>query len=75
VMISHLILRLLAKAAEERYQSAWGLKADLEACWHQLQTTGQIEEFICGQHDFSDKFQIPPKLYGRQPEINLTSRV
>ncbi len=71
VMISHLILRLLAKAAEERYQSAWGLKADLEACWHQLQTTGQIEEFICGQHDFSDKFQIPPKLYGRESEIEL----
>ncbi len=68
-IISNIIMRLLAKTAEDRYQSAWGLMADLEECLHQLQNTGQIEEFPLARQDISDKFQIPQKLYGRQTEI------
>ena len=68
-IISNIVMRLLAKTAEDRYQSAWGLMADLEECLHQLQNTGQIEEFPLARQDISDKFQIPQKLYGRQTEI------
>ncbi|BAY77453.1 multi-sensor signal transduction multi-kinase [Nostoc linckia NIES-25] len=67
--ISAIILKLLAKTAEERYQSAAGLKADLEACLFQLQTTGKIENFVPGTRDKSGHFLIPQKLYGRQAEV------
>ncbi|MBD0392550.1 MAG: serine/threonine protein kinase, partial [Microcoleus sp. C1-bin4] len=67
--ISDIVMKLLAKTAEERYQSAWGLKADLESCLFQLQTSGVISEFPLASQDISDKFQIPQKLYGRQREV------
>ncbi|MEH1942039.1 MAG: AAA family ATPase [Nostoc sp.] len=67
--ISAVILKLLAKTAEERYQSAWGLKADLEECLFQLQTTGKIENFVPGRQDKSGYFLIPQKLYGRKAEV------
>lgn len=69
--ISSIILKLLAKTAEERYQSAWGIKADLEICLSQLQTLGKIPNFPLGCQDFSDKFQIPQKLYGREQELEI----
>jgi predicted ATPase/signal transduction histidine kinase/CheY-like chemotaxis protein/tRNA A-37 threonylcarbamoyl transferase component Bud32 len=59
-IVSDIVMKLMAKTAEERYQSAWGLKADLEECLFQLQATGNI----------SDKFQIPQKLYGREAEVS-----
>ncbi|NQE37106.1 trifunctional serine/threonine-protein kinase/ATP-binding protein/sensor histidine kinase [Microcoleus asticus] len=68
-VISDIVMKLLAKTAEDRYQSAYGIKADLEACLTQLQTNGRIENFILGQHDVFAKFQIPQKLYGRDGEI------
>lgn len=67
--ISDIVMKLLAKTADERYQSAWGLKADLESCLFQLQTAGLISEFTLGSQDISDKFKIPQKLYGRQREV------
>lgn len=67
--ISAVIFKLLAKTAEERYQSAWGLKADLEECLFQLQTTGKIENFVPGRQDKSGHFLIPQKLYGREAEV------
>ncbi|MEH2261829.1 ATP-binding protein [Nostoc sp.] len=67
--ISAVILKLLAKTAEERYQSAWGLKADLEECLFQLQTTGKIENFVPGRQDKSGHFLIPQTLYGRKAEV------
>jgi len=68
-VLSDIVMKLLAKTAEERYQSAWGLKADLQECLFQLQNQGQITEFPLGRHDISDKFQIPQKLYGREQEV------
>jgi predicted ATPase/signal transduction histidine kinase/CheY-like chemotaxis protein len=68
-IVSDLVMKLMAKTAEERYQSAWGLKADLETCLHQLQTSGQISDFPLAHQDISDKFQIPQKLYGREKEV------
>ena len=67
--LSDIVRKLMAKTAEERYQSSWGIKADLEECLHQLQTKGEISEFPLGSQDISDKFQIPQKLYGRETEI------
>ncbi|MEG4105940.1 AAA family ATPase [Microcoleus sp. S13_C5] len=68
-VISDIVMKLLAKTAEDRYQTAYGIKADLEACLTKLQTNGRIENFILGQHDVFSKFQIPQKLYGRDGEI------
>jgi predicted ATPase/serine phosphatase RsbU (regulator of sigma subunit) len=70
-LISLLVLKMLAKNAEERYQSAFGIKSDLEACLHQLVTTGKIEFFTLGQQDILEHFEIPQKLYGREAEIAL----
>lgn len=68
-VISDLVLKLLAKVAEERYQSALGLQADLERCLQELETTGDISPFILGEQDVSDRLQIPEKLYGRESEM------
>ncbi|MDM8526567.1 AAA family ATPase [Anaerolineales bacterium HSG24] len=68
-IVSDIILKLLAKNAEDRYQSAYGLKADLAHCLRVLETAEVVEGFALGQQDVSDKFQIPQKLYGRQAEI------
>lgn len=66
--VSNIVMKLLAKTSEERYQSALGIKADLEECLTQLQQTGQISEFPLARHDISDRFKIPQKLYGREAE-------
>jgi predicted ATPase/class 3 adenylate cyclase/tRNA A-37 threonylcarbamoyl transferase component Bud32 len=68
--VSDIIMKLLAKTAEERYQSAYGLKADLQACELGLEQ-GQLEELTLGTQDFCDKFRIPQKLYGRDKEIEI----
>ena len=67
--ISDLVMKLLEKTAEERYQSALGIKADLENCLNQLETTGNITSFIPGQKDLFAQFIIPQKLYGREAEV------
>ncbi len=68
IVIANIISKLLAKAPAERYQSAWGIKVDLEACHHQLQTLGEIDYFELGSQDVSGKIKIPSKLYGRESE-------
>jgi predicted ATPase/signal transduction histidine kinase len=68
-ILSDIVMKLMAKNAEDRYQSAFGLKYDLETCLHQLQQTGKIESFPIGQRDVSDRFIIPEKLYGREEEV------
>ncbi len=67
-VLSELVLKLLAKTPEERYQSATGLLADLEDCLTQWQASQEIEPFALGTQDVSDRFQIPLKLYGREQE-------
>ncbi|MBV9387207.1 MAG: AAA family ATPase [Chroococcidiopsidaceae cyanobacterium CP_BM_ER_R8_30] len=68
-VISDIVMKLMAKNVEERYQSAWGIKSDLEECLRQLKTCNQIEPFLLATHDISNKFQIPQKLYGREQEV------
>lgn len=67
--ICDIVMKLLAKTAEDRYQSGYGLKADLEQCLNQLQQTGNISNFILGERDKSGQFLIPQKLYGREAQV------
>ncbi|MEQ8960600.1 MAG: AAA family ATPase, partial [Coleofasciculus sp. C2-GNP5-27] len=69
IFIFDIVMKLMAKNAEDRYQSAYGLKADLEICLKQLAGTGTLTPFPLGQQDSSDRLQIPQKLYGRDAEI------
>ncbi|AKJ07550.1 putative ATPase [Archangium gephyra] len=66
--LSAVVLKLLAKAADERYQSAEGLKADLERC-HEALLRGVSEDFPPGLRDFRARFQLPQQLYGREAEV------
>ena len=67
-VISNIIMKLMSKAPEDRYQSASGLTLDLENCLNQLSTQGKINDFQLGTRDITDRFQIPEKLYGRHAE-------
>jgi predicted ATPase/two-component sensor histidine kinase len=67
--VSDLVMKLLEKNAEDRYQSCRGIQADLTICLTQLQTTHALSSFPLAQQDISDRFQIPQKLYGREREI------
>ena len=69
--VSDIILKLMAKNAENRYQSAWGIKADLEICAEQLEEIGQISSIQLALQDVSEQFQIPQKLYGRDKEVAM----
>ncbi|MEM7159403.1 MAG: AAA family ATPase [Myxococcota bacterium] len=67
-VLSAIVMKMMAKNAEDRYQSARGLRADLEQCQKSL-AAGEDPQFEIGQHDVSDRFQLPQKLYGRNPEV------
>ena len=68
-VISKLILKLLAKAPEDRYQSASGLLADIKRCREELVEKGRIDDFSVGQLDWSSRFTLSNRLYGRDHEI------
>ena len=69
-VISAIIMKLLAKTAEERYRTASGLENDLRRCLAVWQTQHRIDEFPLGEHDAPDRLLIPEKLYGRAREID-----
>ncbi|ATB35299.1 sensor histidine kinase [Cystobacter fuscus] len=66
--LSAIVLKLLAKVAEERYQSAEGLLADLEHC-HEALSQGEQEVFTLGTRDTPTHFQLPQRLYGREAQV------
>jgi PAS domain S-box-containing protein len=67
--VSGIITKLLAKTAEERYQTADGLERDLRRCLADWERERRIGEFLLGEHDTPDRVLIPEKLYGRQREV------
>ena len=67
-VLCDIVMKLMAKNAESRYQSALGLKFDLEKCLDRLQVDGEIQSFEIGQRDVCDRFLIPDQLYGRETE-------
>ncbi|WP_431857193.1 AAA family ATPase [Azospirillum sp.] len=66
--VSAIVMKLLAKDPEARYQSAAGLIADLEACAAALEA-GEQPKLVLGRHDRSERFAIPETLYGREAEV------
>src|SRR6476620_8098733 len=67
--LSGIVMKLLAKTAEERYQTAAGVEADLRRCLAAWESHGRIDRFALGAHDTPDRLLIPEKLYGREREI------
>jgi PAS domain S-box-containing protein len=67
--LSAIVMKLLAKTAEERYQTAAGVACDLRCCLTEWEAHGRIGPFQLGTHDVSDRLLIPEKLYGREREI------
>ena len=67
--VSAIVMKLLTKTAEERYQTAAGAASDLRRCLDEWETRGWIDEFPLGEHDTPDRLLIPEKLYGRASEI------
>jgi AAA ATPase domain len=63
-------LKLLAKVPEERYQSALGLREDLETCRLEWTKQRAIPVFALGRRDVSDRFLIPRRLYGRERDVS-----
>ncbi|MEA3119631.1 MAG: hypothetical protein QOI13_2901, partial [Paraburkholderia sp.] len=67
--VSAIVMKLLAKTAEDRYQTAGGLERDLRRCLVEWEAQGYIEDFALGEHDTPDRLLIPEKLYGRAREV------
>jgi PAS domain S-box-containing protein len=68
--LSAIVMKLLAKTAEERYQTAAGAEADLRRSLAEWESRGRIDPFLLGAYDVSDRLLIPEKLYGREREID-----
>ena len=68
-VVSAIVMKLLAKTAEDRYQTAAGVEHDLRRCLAQWEAAGRIDAFPLAEHDTPDRLVIPEKLYGRAREI------
>ena len=66
--LSAIVMKLVEKGAEDRYQTAGGLVADLQKCLHQWKQEGRIDAFELGSADASDRLLLPARLYGRDTE-------
>jgi len=69
--VSAIIMKLLAKTAEDRYQTAAGAENDLRRCLVEWESHSRVNEFALGEHDTPDRLLIPEKLYGRAREIDI----
>lgn len=67
--VSRLVMKLLAKTAEERYQTAAGVEHDLRRCHAEWEMQGRIDDFPLAEHDVVARLLIPEKLYGREQEV------
>ena len=73
--VSVIIMKLLEKSPEQRYQSAEGIVMDFEKCLERLRTSGVVERFELGKNDVTSKFIIPKKLYGRNNELRNLKQI
>jgi PAS domain S-box-containing protein len=68
--VSAIVMKLLGKRAEDRYQTAAGLESDLRSCQNGWDARRRIDDFTLGEHDTPDRLLIPEKLYGRRREVD-----
>ena len=68
-VVSAMVLQLLAKSADDRYQTATGLRRDLERCLNEWQSTQRITPFLLRERDVADRFLLPHRLYGRDQQV------
>ena len=68
--LSAIVMKLLAKNAEERYQTAAGVECDLRRCLSEWESQGHIDAFALGASDLSDRVLLPEKLYGRESDVD-----
>jgi PAS domain S-box-containing protein len=71
VPVSAIVMKLLAKTAEDRYQTAAGLERDLRCCLEEWEASSRLDDFRLGEHDTPDRLLIPEKLYGRAREVEI----
>jgi PAS domain S-box-containing protein len=69
--VSAIVMKLLAKTADDRYQTAAGLESDLRRSLIEWETKRRIDDFPLGEHDAPDRLLIPEKLYGRRREVEI----
>jgi serine/threonine protein kinase len=69
--VSSIVMKLLTKTAEERYQTAIGVESDLSRCLEEWENGGRVHSFSIGTHDASDRLWIPERLYGRDQEVKV----
>jgi PAS domain S-box-containing protein len=69
--LAAIVMKLLAKTAEQRYQTSGGVESDLRRSLAEWESHGRIEPFPLGAYDVSDRLLIPEKLYGREREIEM----
>src|SRR6202167_5793685 len=69
-LLSAIVMKLLAKNTEDRYQTALGVEADLRKCFGERESRGRIEPFQLGTHDVPSQLLIPETLYGREREVD-----
>ena len=69
-LVSDIVMKLLSKTAENRYQSATGIQSDLKECLVRYRSTKTIIPFEIAQNDVRNIFTLPQKLYGREIEVN-----
>ncbi|MGC5326896.1 AAA family ATPase [Brevibacillus sp. SYSU BS000544] len=74
-VLSEMIMKLLHKDPDNRYQSAFGLKDDLEHCLAKWKESGTVSDFVLGQRDTSRFFLIAPHLYGREKELAIVQEI
>ena len=73
-VVSRIIMKLIAKNAEDRYSGTFGLVWDLTQCLQNLESSGHVGDFVVASLDKSERFQIPQKLYGRDRELSTLMR-
>ena len=68
-VLSDVVMKLMAKTAEVRYQTAAGVEHDLRRCRAQWEAERRIDPFPLGERDLPDRLMIPERLYGREREV------
>src|SRR5438445_1980351 len=69
--VEQIVLKLLSKGADHRYQTAAGVEADLRRCLNELEFSGRIDPFALASQDVSDRLLVPERLYGRERDVEI----